>query len=92
MGIKRHRPEEIERANTDTLYRVFGTADWGSREKFTDELLKDLIEGFLQSRLATTALNPTTLVTPMSTSLVSSPTLTAATRLVNSTPPVVWCG
>jgi len=26
--------------------RVFGTADWGNREKFTDELLKDLIEGF----------------------------------------------
>ena len=89
MGIKRHHLEEIERANPDTLYRVFGTADWGNREKFTDELLKDLIEGFLQSRLATTPLNPTSSVTPMSTSLVSSPTLTAATRLVNSTPPVV---
>lgn len=38
--------QEIERANPDTLYRVFGTADWGNREKFTDELLKDLIEGF----------------------------------------------
>ena len=36
----------IERANPDTLYRVFGAADWGNREKFTDELLKDLIEGF----------------------------------------------
>jgi type I restriction enzyme M protein len=38
--------QEIERANPDTLYRVFGTADWGNREKFSDELLKDLIEGF----------------------------------------------
>lgn len=38
--------QKIERANPDTLYRVFGTADWGNREKFTDELLKDLIEGF----------------------------------------------
>jgi len=38
--------QEIERANPDTLYRVFGTADWGNREKFTDELLKDLLEGF----------------------------------------------
>jgi type I restriction enzyme M protein len=37
---------EIERANPDTLYRVFGTADWGNRENFTDELLKDLIDGF----------------------------------------------
>ena len=36
----------IERANPDTLFRVFGTADWGNKEKFTDELLKDLIEGF----------------------------------------------
>ncbi len=37
---------EIEKANPDTLYRVFGTADWGNKEKFTDELLKDLLEGF----------------------------------------------
>ena len=42
----KHAMQEIERANPDTLYRVFGTADWGNREKFTDELLKDLIEGF----------------------------------------------
>ena len=41
-----HAMQEIERANPDTLYRVFGSADWGNREKFTDELLKDLIEGF----------------------------------------------
>ena len=41
-----HAMHEIERANPDTLYRVFGAADWGNREKFTDELLKDLIEGF----------------------------------------------
>jgi len=38
--------QRIEKANPDTLYRVFGTADWGNKEKFTDELLKDLIEGF----------------------------------------------
>ena len=38
--------KEIEKANPDTLYRVFGNADWGNKEKFTDELLKDLIEGF----------------------------------------------
>lgn len=41
-----HAMQEIERANPDTLYRVFGTADWGNKEKFTDELLKDMIEGF----------------------------------------------
>lgn len=38
--------QRIERANHGTLNRVFGTADWGNKEKFTDELLKDLIEGF----------------------------------------------
>lgn len=41
-----HAMQEIERTNPDTLYRVFGAADWSNREKFTDELLKDLIEGF----------------------------------------------
>jgi len=42
----KHAMQEIERANPDTLYRVFGAADWSNKEKFTDELLKDLIEGF----------------------------------------------
>ena len=37
---------EIERANPNTLSRIFGSADWGNKEKFTDELLKDMIEGF----------------------------------------------
>ena len=36
---------EIERANPDTLARVFGAADWGNREMLGDELLKDLVEG-----------------------------------------------
>jgi type I restriction enzyme M protein len=36
---------EIERSNPDTLYRVFGAADWGNREVLSDETLKDLIEG-----------------------------------------------
>ena len=38
--------QELERANPETLFRVFGAADWGNKEKFSDELLKDLIEGF----------------------------------------------
>ena len=47
VGAALHRAmQEIERANPDTLFRVFGTADWGNKEKFSDELLKDLIEGF----------------------------------------------
>lgn len=39
-----HAMREIERANPNTLYRVFGAADWGNREILTDEILKDLIE------------------------------------------------
>jgi type I restriction enzyme M protein len=35
---------EIERANPDTLYRVFGAADWGNKELLSDEILKDLVE------------------------------------------------
>jgi len=40
-----HAMREIERANPDTLYRVFGAADWGNREILADGTLKDLIEG-----------------------------------------------
>lgn len=35
---------EIERTNPDTLYRVFGAADWGNKEILADEILKDLVE------------------------------------------------
>jgi type I restriction enzyme M protein len=40
-----HAMREIERANPNTLYRVFGAADWSNREVLSDEILKDLIEG-----------------------------------------------
>jgi len=54
----RRAMQEIERANPDTLFRVFGNADWGDKEKFSDELLKDLIEGIagigLGNSMATT--------------------------------------
>ena len=49
--------QEIERANPDTLFRVFGSADWGNREKFTDELLKDLIEAFCAISLGNNAVS-----------------------------------
>lgn len=49
--------QEIERANQDTLYRVFGSADWSNKEKFSDELLKDLIEGFSDIRLGNKAVS-----------------------------------
>jgi type I restriction enzyme M protein len=46
---------EIERANPDTLYRVFGAADWGNREMLTDEILKDLVEGLSEVSLGNSA-------------------------------------
>jgi type I restriction enzyme M protein len=49
--------QEIERANPDTLLRVFGSADWGNKEKFSDELLKDLIEGFSEIGLGNTTVS-----------------------------------
>ena len=40
-----HAMRAIERANPETLTRVFGAADWANRDMLNDELLKDLIEG-----------------------------------------------
>ncbi len=48
---------EIERANPDTLYRVFGAADWGNREVLTDAILKDLIEGLSEVALGNEAVS-----------------------------------
>jgi type I restriction enzyme M protein len=50
-----HAMREIERANPDTLYRVFGAADWGNREILTDEILKDLLEGLSEVSLGNAA-------------------------------------
>jgi type I restriction enzyme M protein len=52
-----HAMREIERANPDTLYRVFGAADWGNREMLTDEILKDLVEGLSEVFLGNTAVS-----------------------------------
>ena len=48
---------EIERANPDTLLRVFGSADWGNKDQFSDELLKDLLEGFSSINLGNKAVS-----------------------------------
>jgi len=52
-----HAMREIERANPETLFRVFGAADWGNREMLTDEILKDLIEGLSEASLGNTAVS-----------------------------------
>ena len=49
--------QEIERANPETLYRVFSVADWGNREILTDELLKDLVESLSTVSLGNSAVS-----------------------------------
>jgi type I restriction enzyme M protein len=49
--------QKIERANPDTLFRVFGSAGWGNKEKFSGELLEDLIAGFSEIGLGNTAVS-----------------------------------
>jgi type I restriction enzyme M protein len=36
----------IEQANPDSLYAIFGDAQWTNKDRLSDELLKDLIEHF----------------------------------------------
>ena len=48
---------EIERTNPDTLYRVFGAADWGNKELLSDETLKDLIEALSEVPLGNQAVS-----------------------------------
>ena len=51
----RRAMQEIERANPETLFRVFGNANWSDKEKFSDEPLKDLIEGSAKIGLGNSA-------------------------------------
>jgi len=46
---------EIEKANPETLYGVFGDAQWSNKERLSDALLKDLIEHFSQLSLGNNA-------------------------------------
>ncbi len=41
-----HAMRGIEKANPETLYGVFGDAQWTNKERLSDALLKDLIEHF----------------------------------------------
>lgn len=43
---------EIERANPDTLYGVFGDAPWTNRDRLPDYLLRELIEHFSSRTLS----------------------------------------
>lgn len=43
---------EIEKANPDTLYGIFGDASWTNKNRLTDETLINLIEHFSQHQLS----------------------------------------
>lgn len=43
---------EIEKANPNTLYGVFGDANWGNKERLSDATLRDLIEHFSSKKLS----------------------------------------
>lgn len=43
---------EIEKANPDTLYGIFGSANWTNKEKLPDRKLADLIEHFSSKTLS----------------------------------------
>ena len=42
---------EIEKANPDTLYGIFGDASWTNKDRLSDETLVNLIEHFSQHKL-----------------------------------------
>lgn len=46
---------EIERANQETLYGIFGDAQWTNKDRLSDSLLRDLIEHFSRMNLGNQA-------------------------------------
>ena len=43
---------EMERVNPETLYGIFGDAQWSNKDRLSDALLKDLVEHFSQFTLS----------------------------------------
>lgn len=49
---------EIEKANPETLYGIFGSANWTNKDKLPDRRLADLIEHFSTRTLSNAAVPP----------------------------------
>ncbi|WP_050056168.1 type I restriction-modification system subunit M [Pseudarthrobacter siccitolerans] len=49
---------EIEKANPETLYGIFGNASWTNRDKLPDRKLADLVEHFSTKTLSNAAVAP----------------------------------
>jgi len=55
LGLKIQKSmHEIGKANPDTLFDIFGDANWGYKERLPDETLVDLIEHFSSLKLSIT--------------------------------------
>lgn len=54
QGLQRAM-REIEKANPDTLYGIFGDAQWSNKDRLSDALLRDLIEHFSKLPLGNSA-------------------------------------
>lgn len=48
---------EIEKSNPDILFGIFGDANWGNKERLSDETLKNLIEHFSSLVLSTSTVS-----------------------------------
>ena len=49
---------EIEKANPDTLYGIFGNSPWTNKQKIPDSVLIELIEHFSSKQLSNSAVKP----------------------------------
>ncbi|WP_324192972.1 class I SAM-dependent DNA methyltransferase [Nocardia transvalensis] len=49
---------DIEKANSDTLYGIFGDAPWANKERISDEVLRTLLEHFSSQPLTNEAVEP----------------------------------
>ena len=50
-----HAMREIEKANPDTLYAIFGDVQWTNKDRLSDELLVNLVDHFSGMRLSNAA-------------------------------------
>jgi type I restriction enzyme M protein len=50
-----HAFREIEKANPNTLYGIFGDTQWSNKERLSDALLRDLLEHFSRLPLSSVA-------------------------------------
>jgi type I restriction enzyme M protein len=53
--VLQHALREIEQANPDTLFGIFGDAQWANKDRFSDALLHDLMDHFAKLPLGNDA-------------------------------------